>query len=108
MSAHDYYVLRLGEDLRHGELAVVRLWAPQALGYVHAVEKAGVYTMAEIGRHHVDAISAAAVPCAIVEAVVVKRGEIHVFPQRELARVIRAAARVAAYRARVEQAGGAS
>ena len=106
----DCYVLRLGEDLRHGKLEVVRLWAPNAHGYVHAVEQAGVYTAENERRHNFGDFDAL-VPCALVEAVARKvrgkGGAIHVLPKREVARLVRGAARVAAYRASRLAAGGA-
>ncbi len=101
-----FYVLRLGE-----EIEVVRLWAPEALGYVWAVEQAGVFSAEEIAadpKRYNDRISAAAVPCALVESVAVRGTRkrvpsdvrrLHVVPAREVSRLVRAAARVAAYRA---------
>jgi len=110
MSAGDFYIV----SLKHEAAEVLRFWAPEALGYVNTVEKAGLFTWATIAGEawrYNDGVSAVAVPCALVEAVAVPGrkvknvyirrdvGEEHVVRARELASLVRAAARVAAFRA---------
>ena len=101
-----HYVLRL----KHAQGPKTRLWAPNGSGYVDTLEQAGRFAGEAVRaeRRYNDGHNALAVPCALVEAIAVKRSNGHVVPLESLRWLTEAAARVAAFHTATTSAAAAT